>query len=150
MSVQATWLTLRLISPYNPLSGDLPYTKHDKGRQAIIGQRMKEVKKNADPGELGMILVHRGIVRAISKHGRPVRGMRLSCNKEELEEAVEEHKKRDGIEDIRVWINSGDLHVGDKIMHVLVAGRFRTDVLPVFESLLSIIKKKIVTEQELA
>jgi molybdopterin synthase catalytic subunit len=49
---------------------------------------------------------------------------------------------------VKVWINSGNLKVGDKIMFVLVAGRFRTDVLPVFEELLSLIKNEIVTEEE--
>ena len=34
-------------------------------------------------------------------------------------------------------------------MLVLVAGRFRTDVVPVFESLLSTIKGEIVNELEL-
>jgi molybdopterin synthase catalytic subunit len=33
-------------------------------------------------------------------------------------------------------------------MFLIVAGRFRTDVLPVFEELLSVIKREIVTEQE--
>jgi hypothetical protein len=44
-----------------------------------------------------MILVHSGIVRATSKYEMPMSRMRLSCNKEELDEAVEEHKKRDGL-----------------------------------------------------
>jgi molybdopterin synthase catalytic subunit len=38
--------------------------------------------------------------------------------------------------------------VGDDIMMLLVAGRLRTDVLPVFQELLSIIKNEIVKEQE--
>jgi len=33
-------------------------------------------------------------------------------------------------------------------MLLLVAGRFRADVLPVFEELLSVIKSEIVTEEE--
>jgi molybdopterin synthase catalytic subunit len=33
-------------------------------------------------------------------------------------------------------------------MLLLVAGKFRTDVLPVFEELLSVIKSEIVTEEE--
>jgi molybdopterin synthase catalytic subunit len=33
-------------------------------------------------------------------------------------------------------------------MLLVVAGRFRTDVLPVFEELLFVIKREIVTEQE--
>jgi molybdopterin synthase catalytic subunit len=66
-----------------------------------------------------------------------------------LKNTVEEHRKKDGIADIRVWTNSGNLGIGDEIMQVLVAGRFRTDVLPVFESLLSFIKNRVVTEEEL-
>ena len=34
-------------------------------------------------------------------------------------------------------------------MFLLVAGRFRTDVLPVFETTLSIIKNEIVMEREM-
>ena len=34
-------------------------------------------------------------------------------------------------------------------MLLLVAGRFRTDVLPVFEETLAIIKKEIVNEEEM-
>jgi molybdopterin synthase catalytic subunit len=114
----------------------------------MIEQWLEEVKKNADPGALGMVLVHNGIVRSTSKDGRPVHGMSLSYDKLKLERAIAEHKKRDGIADIRVWIGSGELRVGDDIMRVLVAGRFRTDVLPVFESLLSAIKNEIVNERE--
>ncbi|MCU0579282.1 MAG: molybdenum cofactor biosynthesis protein MoaE [Desulfobacterota bacterium] len=108
-----------------------------------------EVKKQADPEGLGMVLIHNGLVRATSKEGRPVRGMTLSYDTEKLERAVAEHRKREGITDIRVWINSGELQVGDDIMRLLVAGRFRTDVLPVFESLLTMIKREIVREQEI-
>lgn len=36
-----------------------------------------EVKKSADPRELGMILVHNGVVRATAKTGSAVRGMLL-------------------------------------------------------------------------
>jgi molybdopterin synthase catalytic subunit len=114
----------------------------------MIEQWLEEVKKNADPGALGMILVHNGIVRGTSKDGKPVLGMSLSYDKLKLERAITEHKKKDGIADIRVWIGSGELHVGDDIMRVLVAGRFRTDVLPVFEQLLSTIKGEIVSEEE--
>ena len=114
----------------------------------MIEQWLEEVKKNTDPDALGMILVHNGIVRGTSKGGKPVAGMNLSYDKQKLERAIREHKKREGIAEIRVWIGSGELHVGDDIMRVLVAGRFRTDVLPVFESLLSLIKNEIVNEHE--
>ena len=115
----------------------------------MFEQWIADVKKQADPQGLGMILIHNGLVRATSKEGRPVRGMTLTYDAEKLERAVAEHEKREGVSAIRVWINRGDLQVGDDIMRLLVAGRFRTDVLPVFESLLTTIKKEIVREQEI-
>ncbi len=115
----------------------------------MIEQWLEEVKKTTDPEALGMILVHNGIVRGTSRGGKPVSGMNLSYDKVKLEKAIAEFRKREGIADIRVWIGSGALHVGDDILAVLVAGRFRTDVLPVFESLLSVIKNEIVNEREL-
>ena len=96
-----------------------------------------------------MILIHNGIVRGTSKQGKPVGGMNLSYDEEKLQWLVSEQKRKDGIVDMKVWINRGKLKVGDDIMLVLVAGRFRTDVVPAFESLLSSIKGEIVLEREL-
>jgi molybdopterin synthase catalytic subunit len=115
----------------------------------MIEEWLAEVKKKADPEGLGMVLVHNGVVRGTSKQGKPVGGMNLSYDEEKLRRLVSEQKRKDGIVDIKVWINRGKLKVGDDIMLVLVAGRFRTDVVPVFESLLSSIKGEIVNEREL-
>ena len=109
---------------------------------------IQEIKKRCDPDMLGMILVHNGIVRATARDGKPVKAMRLTCDKGGLEGLVATYKAREGIADIRVWINEGDLQVGDDIMNVCVAGRFRTDILPVFQELLTIIKTEIVREDE--
>ena len=114
----------------------------------LIDRWIEEIKRKANSEELGMILVHNGIVRATSKSGKSVRGMKLSYDKERLDSIVLTLKQKPGVVDIRVWINAGDLRVGDDIMFLIVAGRFRTDVLPVFEELLSVIKREIVTEQE--
>lgn len=110
---------------------------------------IKEIKETSNPEELGMILVHNGIVRGTSKQGEPVRKMRLSYDAQKLDALVAEQKKKDGIVDIRAWINSGELGIGDDIMLLLVAGRFRTDVLPIFEFVLTTIKKEIVKEEEI-
>jgi len=116
---------------------------------STIDRWIKEIKQKADPEELGMILVHNGIVRATSKSRKPVRGMKLSYDKEKLDSVVLTLKRKTGVLDIKVWINAGNLQVGDDIMFLAVAGRFRTDVLPVFQELLSAIKREIVTEQEI-
>ena len=115
----------------------------------MIDEWFKEVKRMANPEELGMILVHNGIVRGASKSGKPVRGMNLSYNQEKLDSVIPIFKQKPGVVAVRVWINTGALKVGDNIMLLLVAGRFRTDVLPVFEELLTVIKSEIVTEKEI-
>jgi molybdopterin synthase catalytic subunit len=116
--------------------------------EKVIQKWLAEIKEHADPEGLGMILVHNGIVRGTSKQGAPVARMHLSYDEEKLALLVDEQKRKPGITDVKAWINRGDLKVGDNIMFLLVAGRFRTDVLPVFETTLSIIKKEIVDERE--
>jgi molybdopterin synthase catalytic subunit len=115
----------------------------------MVDEWIKEIKGKCDPQSIGMFLVHNGVVRATSKQGKPVTGMKLTFDKAGLPVCVDEMKKRDGIAEIKVWINEGTLSIGDDIMYVLVAGRFRTDVLPVLQELLTKIKKDIVREEEL-
>ena len=115
----------------------------------MIDRWVEEIKQTTNPEELGMILVHNGIVRGCSKSGRPVRGMKLSYDPKRLNSIIPIFKAKPGIAEIKAWINAGNLKVGDTIMLLLVAGRFRTDVLPVFDELLSVIKREIVTEEEI-
>jgi molybdopterin synthase catalytic subunit len=58
------------------------------------------------------------------------------------------YKQKPGVVEVKVWVNSGNLKVGDNLMFLLVAGRFRTDIVPVVEELLSLIKNEMVTEEE--
>lgn len=115
-----------------------------------IDEWLEDIKKSSNNENLGMILIHNGIVRGSSKKGsKKVKGIRLSYNKELLEKTIEELSSKDGIEKIKVWINEGELKVGDDIMLVLVAGRYRTDVLPVFKELIEKIKNEVVKEEEI-
>jgi molybdopterin synthase catalytic subunit len=114
----------------------------------MIDEWLKEIKNISDPESLGMILVHNGVVRGTAKDGKPVKAMKLSYNAEALENCVSRLKQREGITAIRAWINQGMLNVGDDIMCMLVAGRFRTDVLPVLQELLATVKNEIVREEE--
>ena len=114
----------------------------------IVDEWIQEIKAKSPPDNLGMILVHNGIVRATSKEGKPVKGMVLDHDEALLQSIIGEYGSKDGIVGIKVWINGGELKVGDDIMIVLVAGRFRTDVLPVFEGLIREIKTRVVREVE--
>ncbi len=115
----------------------------------MIEQWINEIKRGSDFKDLGMILVHNGMVRATSKDGKPVKGMRLSYDSGKLSSLLDELGKRDSIVTIKVWLNEGLLKVGDDIMYALVAGKFRTSVIPVLEELVSRIKKEIVSEEEI-
>ena len=114
----------------------------------MVDQWLDEVKQKANPEDLGMIMIHNGIVRGTSKSGRPVQGMKLSYDRKRLNSIIPIFKQRPGVLEVKAWINSGNLKVGDNIMFLLVAGRFKTDILPVFEELLTIVKNEIVTEEE--
>ncbi len=115
----------------------------------MIEQWISDIKRECPPDRLGMILVHNGIVRATSKQGKLVAGMKLSYDQAMLDKAVRRFRNMEGIVDIRAWINEGLLKVGDDIMYVCVAGRFRKDILPVFQELITLIKTEIVREEEL-
>jgi len=114
----------------------------------MVEEWIADVKKGSDFREIGMILIHNGVVRATSKEGGIVRGMYLTYNKEKLSALVDEFGKKEGILTIRAWINEGQLKVGDDIMYVLIAGRLRKYVLPTFEELVSRIKQEVVSEEE--
>jgi molybdopterin synthase catalytic subunit len=118
------------------------------GEARMIDQWIREIKEQSDFKDLGMFLVHNGVVRATSKEGTMVQGMHLSYDKEKLKELVYELRGREGIVAIKAWINEGVLRVGDDIMYALVAGKFRTHVFPILEELVSRIKKEIVKEVE--
>lgn len=114
----------------------------------MLQKWMEEIKSKVAAEELGMIAIHNGLVRAISKDGRRVCGMRLTYDKQRLSEIVSDLKRRQGIAEIMVWVNEGELKVGEDIMYVLVAGRFRDEVFPVLEELVQLIKREVVKEEE--
>lgn len=115
----------------------------------MIDNWIKEIKENPKSKSAGMILIHNGIVRETSKDGKSVKGMKLSYNSEKLNKIINEIKQREGIVEVKVWINEGYLKVGDDIMKVLVAGRLRTDVFPALQELVGRIKNEVVNEEEI-
>ncbi len=117
---------------------------------------MKEAKADTEAGKIGMYLVHNGIVRETSreqarngkKDVRPVIGMRFSYDAEKVDLAVEETRKKEGIYYVRVWLNEGELQIGDDIMYVLVGGDIRPRVIEALNFLVGKIKAECVSETE--
>ena len=108
------------------------------------------VKNGPAYDRVGMILCHTGVVRATSRDGRRVRGLRVAVDHRRLADIVADGRQREGIVDILVEINEEkDLTVGDDVMLLVVAGDIRERVLGTMEATLNAIKteatKKIET-----
>ena len=66
-----------------------------------IDNMLDEIKRHPDFEKVGMILCHNGVVRATTRNGRRVKGLRVAVNHEKLEQIVMEQSQKPGIVDIR-------------------------------------------------
>ncbi len=122
-----------------------------------MDQWLREAKADPRAAECGMFLVHNGTVRQTAKakvrQGKegtaPVRGMLFRYDAEKVEQAIRTAEQMDGIFYIRVWLNEGELSVGDDIMYILVGGDIRPHVIDALQTLVGTIKNKCVLEQEI-
>ncbi len=110
---------------------------------------LAELKASASSKDVGMYLAHNGVVRSYSRDGRPVTGMDLTYDEAGFNEAVAAAGKMKGITQVKAWLNSGHLEVGDDIMYVMVAGDIRPNVLEALTTLVANIKTHVVKEDEL-
>lgn len=118
---------------------------------------LREAKQHESAPKIGMYLTHNGIVRQSAKakvrYGaedtKPVTGMYFSYEQEKVDAIIAETYKMDGIYYIRVWLNEGELDVGDDIMYVLIGGDIRPHVVDALQYLVGRIKSECVTEKEL-
>ncbi len=117
---------------------------------------LRAAKKDPDAGKVGMYLTHNGVVRETAKTlvrnneqgTKPVTGMLFSYDEKKVSDVVEETRKLDGIHYVRVWLNEGELQVGDDIMYVLIGGDIRPRVIDALQFLVGKIKSECVVETE--
>ena len=121
---------------------------------------LREAK--ADPGfrDCGMYLIHNGTVRETPKAqargvqtdgvqpGQKVGGMIFDYDEARVNAAVEEARSLPGISYVRVWLNRGELAVGDDIMLVLIGGDIRPRVIDALQQLVGTLKNECVSEVE--
>jgi len=118
---------------------------------------LKEAKADPRAARCGMFLTHNGTVRATAKarvrggdeSAAPVTGMSFDFDQAGVDAAIEKAYQLPGIYYIRVWLNRGQLEVGDDIMYVLIGGDIRPHVVDALNSLVGEIKSTCVTETEL-
>ncbi|MCF0138138.1 MAG: molybdenum cofactor biosynthesis protein MoaE [Oscillospiraceae bacterium] len=120
-------------------------------------QWLREAKASAAAAECGMFLVHNGVVRESARakvrqgaeDTSPVRGMVFGYDEEKVLAAVRAAEAMEGVGCVRVWLNEGELKVGDDIMYVLVGGDIRPRVIDALQTLVGRLKNECVTETEL-
>lgn len=118
---------------------------------------LKEAKEHESAPKIGMYLTHNGIVRQSAKakvrHGqedtKDVIGMEFSYDQEKVGQIIKDTYAMEGIYYIRIWLNEGQLQVGDDIMYVLIGGDIRPRVVDALQYLVGRIKNECVTETEI-
>ncbi len=130
----------------------------DAGERSIPSADAWLAEAKAAAANCGMYLLHNGVVRpsarAFARDGDlsapPVAAMLFDYEETKVREAVRAAEAMPGIECVRVWLNRGRLSVGDDIMYVLVGGDIRPRVKEALFTLVSELKTKCVSEQELS
>jgi molybdopterin synthase catalytic subunit len=116
-----------------------------------ITKTIQELKKRPEFTEnVGMILIHNGVVRNWSRQDRAqVTALEVHPNHEKIEALRQEYLKHPGIFEIIVEARSGTLHLGDDLLFIIVAGDIRENIKPVLAELLDRIKAEAVHKKEI-
>ncbi len=116
-----------------------------------ISQTIAGMKENPDfGGNVGMVLVHNGVVRGWSrKDGSQVEWLEVTPDYAKIEALRQEYLKMEGVFDIAIEASSGRLQVGDDLLFIIVAGDIRENVIPALSGLLDRIKREAVDKTEI-
>ena len=121
---------------------------------------LREAKADPSAAQCGMYLAHNGVVRETPKAeargiatdgvqpGDKVGRLVFGYDQTKVDAAVAAARELPGIFYVRVWLNEGELSVGDDIMYVLVGGDIRPHVIDALQTLVGTLKNECVTEVE--
>lgn len=116
-----------------------------------INKAIADLKK--EPGfadNVGMILVHNGIVRGWSRKDRAeVTGIEITPDREKMEEIRKDIEARDGIFRAVAHAYSGAMQPGDDVLFLIVAGDIRENVKAALADFLDRVKAEAVTKKEI-
>ena len=113
-----------------------------------LQQMVNAIKDHPDFAKAGMIACHNGVVRATSRDGRDVKGLRIEVDRVALQSIVQEMLQRSGIIDVAVHLFEGYREIGEDVMLVAVAGDIRDHVFPVLEEMVERLKKEVTRKKE--
>jgi len=116
-----------------------------------ISQAIKELKSR--PGftdNVGMILIHNGVVRNWSRETRAkVTALEVIPDYAKIEQLRQEYLQYEGIFDIIIEAFSGTFLPGNDLLYIIVAGDIRENIKPVLAELLDRVKAEAVTKKEI-
>lgn len=116
-----------------------------------ISQAIAELKKQ--PGfteNVGMVLVHNGVVRGWSRKDHSnIKAIEITPDHARIKALCEEFEKRPGIFRAVAHANGGLMQPGDDVLFIIVAGDIRENVKPALADLLDRIKSEAVTKREI-
>jgi molybdopterin synthase catalytic subunit len=115
-----------------------------------ISKAIAELKR--EPGfadNVGMILVHNGVVRSWSrKDHAEVVAIEITPDFEKMEQIRKEIEAREGIFRAVAQANGGMMQPGDDVLFLIVAGDIRENVKAALADLLDRVKAEAVTKRE--
>lgn len=128
-----------------------------KKLEPSIDQWLEEAKKDSQAQQCGMYLTHKGVVRVTPKkqvrEGQKGLGavakIKFSYDARGVEKAVEDTRSLPGVYYVRVWLNEGELVLGDALMYVLIGADIRPHAIDALQMLVGKIKNDLVVETEI-
>ncbi|PHR30438.1 MAG: molybdenum cofactor biosynthesis protein [Desulfotalea sp.] len=116
-----------------------------------INKAIKELKQNPKfTDNVGMILIHNGVVRGWSRKDRAqVTALEVTPDFAKIETLRQEFIQKEGIFDIIIEAYSGTFQPGDDLLYIIVAGDIRDNIKPVLADLLDRVKTEAISKKEI-
>ncbi len=116
-----------------------------------ITQKIAELKKM--PGfqdNVGMILVHNGVVRSWSRQDKKkVSKVQVQPDQEMIQRIQENAGQMPGIFQVSIQARAGIFQPGDDLMFIIVAGDVRENVKQALSQILEEVKSKAIQKHEI-
>lgn len=115
-----------------------------------ISKKIAELKQDPEFAKnVGMILIHNGVVRGWSRGTREeVTDIEIKVDHDKVEQIRKEHEAHPGIYKIVAHANEGMFKPGDDVLFLIVAGDIRENVKACLSSLLDTVKAEAFAKKE--
>jgi len=116
-----------------------------------ISRKIAEMKKDPRFAQnVGMILIHNGVVRAWSRKDKSqVQTIEVMADFKKIEQIRKEYEQKPGIYKIIIEAREGTFKPGDDLLFIIVAGDIRENVKPVLAEVLDKVKKEAISKKEI-